>query len=217
MPISRSLPRPAILAFAALALTTLALRPISLTAQAARETAVLAGGCFWGVQNVFAHVKGVISATSGYAGGTAATADYETVSSGTTGHAESVKIVFDPRVVSYQQLLDVFFSVAHDPTQLNRQGPDVGAQYRSAVFYASDAQRRAAATRIEALRQTKTYHRPVVTQLVPLDAFFAAEAYHQDYAIHHPTDLYIVINDLPKVDRLREKFPALYRDYLAKP
>jgi peptide-methionine (S)-S-oxide reductase len=189
---------------------------LPLAAQQKRETAVVAGGCFWGIQNVYAHMKGVISATSGYAGGSAKAADYGTVSEGRSGHAESVKIVYDPGIVSFDKLLDVFFSVAHDPTQLNRQGPDVGTQYRSVIFYSGDEQRRAAEAAIARLTQSKAYARPIVTQVVPLQGFFAAEAYHQDYAILHPTEPYIVYNDLPKVERLRAKFPELYREYPPK-
>ena len=189
---------------------------LPLAAQQKRETAVLAGGCFWGIQNVYAHMKGVISATSGYAGGNAKTADYSTVSDGNSGHAESVKIVFDPSVVSFETLLKVFFSVAHDPTQLNRQGPDVGTQYRSVIFYASDEQKRSTETYIAQLTQTKAYSRPIVTQVVPLQAFFTAEAYHQDYAILHPHEPYIVFNDLPKVEHLKAKFPELYKEYPPK-
>ncbi len=181
-------------------------------AQAPRQTAVFAGGCFWGIQNLYEHVHGVISVTSGYAGGTAQGADYETVSSGTTGHAESVRIVFDPDVVSYQTLLDVFFTVAHDPTQLDRQGPDEGPQYRSVVFAADSVQRRAAATAIARLTASHAFPRPIVTEVVPFTGFYPAEAYHQDYAIRHPYDAYIVINDLPKVARLRSRFPALYQE-----
>jgi peptide-methionine (S)-S-oxide reductase len=178
--------------------------------QSPRQTAVFAGGCFWGIQNVFEHVTGVIEATSGYAGGAAATAEYETVSTGTTGHAESVRIVYDPSVVSYAQLLDVFFRAAHDPTQLNRQGPDVGSQYRSAIFFADSAQQRIAEATIARLAHARIFPRPIVTQVVPLSRFFPAEAYHQDYAIRHPDDGYIVYNDLPKVQHLRETFPALF-------
>jgi peptide-methionine (S)-S-oxide reductase len=179
------------------------------TAKAA-QTAVVAGGCFWGVQAVFEHVKGVISATSGYAGGGAKTAQYEMVSTGETGHAESVKIVYDPSQITYGQLLRVFFSVAHDPTQLNRQGPDVGSQYRSAVFYANDEQKRIAEAYIAQLAEAKSFPEPIVTQVVRLKAFYPAEAYHQDYAAHHPENPYIVYNDAPKVAHLQRQFPDLY-------
>ncbi len=175
------------------------------------QTAVFAGGCFWGIQAVFQHVKGVKEATSGYSGGTVAAPEYEEVSTGTTGHAESVKITFDPSQISYGQLLKVFFSVAHDPTQLNRQGPDTGTQYRSAIFFANEEQKRIAQAYISQLDQAKSFPRPIVTQVVPLKAFYAAEAYHQNYATLHPDNPYIAINDAPKVERLREQFPNLYR------
>jgi peptide-methionine (S)-S-oxide reductase len=174
------------------------------------ETAVLAGGCFWGIQAVFEHVKGVTQVTAGYSGGSSGTAQYETVSSGTTGHAESVRIVYDPSQISYGQLLKVYFSVAHDPTQRNRQGPDEGTQYRSAVFYSGDEQKLIAEAYIEQLNKAKVYPRAIVTQVVALKGFYPAESYHQDYAVHHPDDPYIRINDLPKVDHLRETLPELY-------
>src|SRR5437667_1638433 len=174
------------------------------------QTAVVAGGCFWGIQAVFQHVKGVISATSGYSGGAAKTAEYELVSTGETGHAESVKVTYDPSKITYGQLLRVFFSVAHDPTQLNRQGPDEGTQYRSSIFYGSEEQKRIAEAYIVQLEKAKVFRRPIVTQVVPLKAFYPAEAYHQDYAAHHPNSLYIVYNDAPKVAHLREQFPDLY-------
>jgi peptide-methionine (S)-S-oxide reductase len=159
---------------------------------------------------VFRHVKGVTSAVSGYAGGEAKTADYETVSSGTTGHAESVQVTYDPAQVSYGQLLTVFFSVAHNPTELNRQGPDHGTQYRSAIFYTSDDQKRVANAYIEQLGKAKVFGDPIVTQVVALPAFYPAEAYHQDYAARHPYQPYIAINDLPKVANLQKQFPTLY-------
>jgi peptide-methionine (S)-S-oxide reductase len=174
------------------------------------QTAVLAGGCFWGVEGVFQHVKGVIDVSSGYSGGQAATANYETVSTGRTGHAESVKITYDPSRVSYGQLLKVYFSVAHDPTELNRQGPDEGTQYRSAIFYANDEQARIARAYIEQLQRAHAFRQPIVTQVVALKAFYPAEAYHQDYLAHHPYDRYIVINDLPKIASLRQELPSLY-------
>lgn len=183
--------------------------PLSTTA--GTQTAVLAGGCFWGIQAVFQHVKGVKSATSGYSGGSAVTAEYEVVSTGRTGHAESVQIKFDPAQVSYGQLLKVFFSVAHDPTQLNRQGPDTGTQYRSAIFYANDEQKRIAEAYIAQLDQAKSFSRPIVTQVVPLTGFYAAESYHQNYATLHPDNPYIAINDAPKVEHLRQQFPELYK------
>jgi peptide-methionine (S)-S-oxide reductase len=175
-----------------------------------KETAVVAGGCFWGIQAVFQHVKGVQSATSGYSGGTVKNPDYEMVSSGETGHAESVKIVYDPSQVTYGELLRVFFSVALDPTELNRQGPDSGTQYRSVIFYGNDEQKHIAEAYIAQLDQAKVYPRRIVTQVVPLQAFYEAEEYHQNYATIHPSDPYIVFNDAPKVANLRKEFPELY-------
>lgn len=175
-----------------------------------QQTAVVAGGCFWGIQAVFQHVKGVISATSGYAGGSAKTAEYETVSTGETGHAESVQIVYDPSQITYGELLRVFFSVAHDPTQLNRQGPDEGTQYRSSIFYVSDEQKRIAEAYIAQLGQAKVFPSKIVTKVVPLEGFYPAEAYHQNYAALHPTQPYIVFNDAPKVAHLKQEFPDLY-------
>jgi peptide-methionine (S)-S-oxide reductase len=175
-----------------------------------KQTAVIAGGCFWGSQAVFQHVRGVVSATSGYSGGSAKTAEYEVVSTGETGHAESVQIVYDPSQITYGELLRVFFSVAHDPTQLNRQGPDEGAQYRSVIFYGNDEQKRIAEAYIAQLNQSRVFSRPIVTQVVPLKAFYAAEAYHQNYATNHPHDPYIAYNDAPKVEHLRQEFPDLY-------
>jgi peptide-methionine (S)-S-oxide reductase len=173
-------------------------------------TAVFAGGCFWGVEAVFKHVKGVTSAVSGYAGGSAKTAHYEIIGMGLTGHAESVEVTYDPSQISYGQLLRVFFSVAHDPTQLNRQGPDVGTQYRSAIFYADPDQQRIAQAYIDQLSNAKVFGRPIVTQLTPLNAFYRAEDYHQDYLARHPESMYIVINDLPKLNHLRQEFPQIY-------
>jgi peptide-methionine (S)-S-oxide reductase len=181
-----------------------------LAAAFAQESVVVAGGCFWGVQAVFQHVKGVTSATSGYAGGSEKTARYEVVSSGTTGHAESVRVVYDASQISLGQILKIFFRVVHDPTELNRQGPDEGPQYRSAIFYDSDRQRQIADAYIAQLGEAKAFRRRIVTQVVPLDAFYAAEAYHQDYATRHPFDPYIMINDRPKVDSLRSLYPAIY-------
>jgi peptide-methionine (S)-S-oxide reductase len=175
-----------------------------------KETAVVAGGCFWGIQAVFQHVKGVISATSGYSGGTLKNPDYETVSSGSTGHAESVQIVYDPSKVTYGELLRIFFSVAHDPTELNRQGPDEGTQSRSIIFYGNDEQKRIADAYIAQLDQAKVYGHKIVTQVVPLKAFYPAEAYHQNYFTLHPNAPYIVYNDAPKVANLRKEFPDLY-------
>ena len=173
----------------------------ALAANKGEQTAVLAGGCFWGIQAVFQHVKGVISATSGYSGGSTRNADYQIVSAGKTGHAESVKIVYDPSKITYGQLLRIFFSVAHDPTQLNRQGPDEGTQYRSSIFYDGDEQKRIAEAYIAQLEKAKVFPRPIVTQVVALKAFYPAEAYHQDYAARHPDSMYIVYNDAPKVVR----------------
>jgi peptide-methionine (S)-S-oxide reductase len=184
-------------------------------ASAKTETAVFAGGCFWGIQAVFQHMKGVVSATSGYAGGTVSTPSYERVSSGTTGHAESVRVVFDPSVVTYGQLLQVFFSVAHDPTELNRQGPDVGTQYRSALFYASEEQKKTAEAYIAQLEKARVFSQPIVTQVAPLKSFYPAEAYHQNYAELHPMEPYIMFNDAPKVANLKKRFPELYSDKLA--
>ena len=178
--------------------------------QKGEQTAVVAGGCFWGIQAIFQHVKGVISATSGYSGGEARTAQYERVSMGNTGHAESVRIVYDPSQVTYGQLLQIFFSVGHDPTQLNRQGPDEGTQYRSVIFYSSDEQKRVAEAYIAQLTDAKVFSHKIVTQVVPLKAFYPAEPYHQDYAARHPDNLYIVYNDAPKVTHLRQQFPDLY-------
>jgi peptide-methionine (S)-S-oxide reductase len=172
--------------------------------------AVFAGGCFWGIEAVFEHVKGVKKAVSGYAGGTAKTANYDSVSTGKTGHAESVQVVYDPSQISYGRLLQIFFS-SHDPTLLNRQGPDRGPQYRTAIFFASDEQQRIAQAYIEQLNKAKLFGMPIVTEVKQLDVFYPAESYHQDYAAHHPNDLYIVINDAPKVARLKEQFPQIYR------
>jgi peptide-methionine (S)-S-oxide reductase len=182
----------------------------TLTPAKSEQTAVVSGGCFWGIQAVFQHVKGVISATSGYSGGAAGTAEYESVSNGDTGHAESVKITYDASQITYGQLLRVFFSVAHDPTQLNRQGPDTGSQYRSSIFYNNDEQKRIAEAFIVQLDKAKVFPRPIVTQVVALKAFYPAEAYHQDYATRHPDSPYIVYNDAPKVAHLRQQFPDLY-------
>ena len=173
-------------------------------------TAVLAGGCFWGVDAVFKHVRGVMSVTSGYSGGSRSTAEYEIVSSGLTGHAESVRIVYDPAQISYGRLLKVFFSVAHNPTQLNRQGPDEGPQYRSAIFFANEEQKRIAQAYIDQLNQAKVFQRPIVTQVVGLTGFYEAEDYHQNYLAHHLDSPYIRMNDLPKVENLRKEFPDLY-------
>jgi len=177
-----------------------------------QETAVVAGGCFWGIQAVFQHVKGVISATSGYSGGSSKTAEYEIVSTGTTNHAESVKIVYDPSKITYGQLLQVFLSVAHDPTQLNRQDPDQGTQYRSVIFYGNDEQKKIADDYIAQLEQAKIFPHKIVTQVVPLKGFYPAEGYHQNYAALHPDNPYIARFDLPKVANLQQTYPQLYRN-----
>ena len=176
------------------------------------ETAVFAGGCFWGIQAVFQHTKGVTSAVSGYSGGWTSKPSYEMVGTGTTGHAESVQVTFDPARISYATLLKIFFSVAHDPTQLNRQGPDVGTQYRSSLFYMSDEQKKTAQAYIDELNKAHVFPRPIVTEVVKYKAFYPAEAYHQDYAELHPDEPYIAINDAPKVVNLRKQFPELYKD-----
>jgi len=182
-------------------------------ADAGLQIAVLAGGCFWGVQAVFQHVKGVSSAVSGYAGGEQKTADYETVSSGGTGHAESVRVIFDPKQVSYGKLLQIYFAVAHDPTQLNRQGPDTGTQYRSEIFPQNEAQAKTAKDYIAQLDAAHVFKKPIVTKTGTMNAaFFPAEAYHQDYLIRHPYQPYIVLNDAPKVAQLKAQFPDVWRD-----
>jgi len=195
-------------------------RPVALTAPSldaamadakTEQTAVLAGGCFWGVQAVFEHIKGVTSATSGYSGGSLKTAQYELVSTGDTGHAESVQITYDPSQITYGRILQIFFSVVHDPTELNRQGPDEGTQYRSVIFYHSDEQKRIAEAYIAQLDEAKVFRHRIVTQVVPLKAFYPAEAYHQDYFARHPDNPYIVYNDAPKLVHLREQFPNLYK------
>jgi len=179
--------------------------------QAETETAVVAGGCFWGVQGVFQHVRGVTQALSGYSGGSAANAHYDLVGTGQTGHAESVRITFDPRIVSYGQILQIYFSVATDPTQLNRQGPDFGSQYRSVIFAADDGQRKVARAYIAQLDRARVFDAKIVTRVDPLRGFYPAEAYHQDFAALHPDNGYIAENDLPKIDNLRRLFPALYQ------
>jgi len=175
------------------------------------QTAVLAGGCFWGIEAVFEHVKGVMRVESGYAGGSTDRAEYETVSSGRTGHAESVHITYDPSQITYGQLLKVFFAVAHDPTELNRQGPDIGTQYRSAVFYRNEEQKRIAEKYIAQLNAAKVFPSKIATQVAPLKAFIEAEGYHQNYLANHPNDAYIVYNDLPKLENLRKQLPELYK------
>jgi len=175
------------------------------------RVAVVAGGCFWGIQAVYQHVKGVTRATSGYSGGSADTARYEIVETGQTGHAESEQITYDASQVTYGQLLRVFFSVAHDPTTLNRQGPDEGTQYRSVIFFGDDEQKRIAESYIAQLEDARVFSRPIVTQVVPLNGFYAAEDYHQDYAANHPYDMYIMVNDAPKVSNLKKLLPDLYK------
>ena len=194
----------------AVALLTLLAAPCAMAAQM-EETAVFSGGCFWGVDAVFKHVKGVTDVVSGYSGGHAATATYEQVSMGNTGHAESVRVRFNPQQVSYSQLLQVFFRVAHNPTELNRQGPDEGSQYRSVIFYTSPAQRQVALGMIRQLDAAHVFSAPIVTQVVPLTQFYPAEAWHQNYLEDHPDEPYIVYNDLPKLELLRQRFPGLYR------
>jgi peptide-methionine (S)-S-oxide reductase len=203
------------LRFACPTLCTLALLAVVQPSAESRgnaetETAVFAGGCFWGIEGVFEHVKGVTDAVSGYAGGTTKNPTYDQVTSGATGHAESVRVIFDPAKVSYRELLEIFFSVAHDPTQLNRQGPDVGTHYRSAIFYRGEEQERVARAFIAELTRDKAFKRPIVTEVRPLEAFYVAEDYHQDYMRHHPWQPYIVIHDKPKVEELRRKFPQRY-------
>ncbi len=184
--------------------------PDKAVAAKGTQTAVFAGGCFWGVEAVFEHVKGVVDVKSGYSGGTKASADYESVSGGRTAHAEAVKITYDPSKVTYQQLLMVFFSVAHNPTELNRQGPDIGTQYRSAIFYTDEEQKNLSDAFIDAINKSKAFSSPVVTQVVQLKDFFDAEKYHQDYLFKNPNDPYIVINDKPKVEDLKKRFADLY-------
>jgi peptide-methionine (S)-S-oxide reductase len=175
------------------------------------QTAVLAGGCFWGVEAVFEQVKGVSDVVSGYAGGERSAAHYEVVGSGTTGHAESVKITYDPARITYGQLLKVFFAVAHDPTEINRQGPDEGSQYRSSIFYGNDDQKAVAEAYVRQLNNAKVFAHPIATKIVPLQGFYAAEDYHQDFLAHHPTYPYIVVNDLPKLHALKAQFPELIK------
>jgi peptide-methionine (S)-S-oxide reductase len=185
----------------------------SLATSPGKQTAVFAGGCFWGTQSVFERVKGVLKTTAGYAGGSPATATYDQVTTETTGHAESVEIVYDPSQITYGQLLRIFFSVAHDPTQLNRQGPDVGTSYRSAIFYTNDEQKRIATAYIQQLDAAKVFSHPIVTEVTPLKGFYNAEDYHQDYALHNPDNPYIKVCDVPKVKALKEQFPQLFVDY----
>lgn len=189
---------------------------VPLTTASRRETAVFAGGCFWGVQSVFQRVKGVLATTAGYSGGSAKTATYKQVITETTGHAESVEVVFDPSRITYGQLLRIYFSVAHDPTQLNRQGPDIGPSYRSAIFYTSEEQKRVAQAYIAQLDNDKIFGRRIVTEVTPLKAFYRAEDYHQDYAYYNPGNPYIQVCDRPKIEALKKQFPELFVDYKPK-
>jgi peptide-methionine (S)-S-oxide reductase len=206
--------RKSLLGLATVALGVAATMPfpdaaVDVSAGQGKQTAVLAGGCFWGVEAVFDHLKGVKDVVSGFAGGDASTAHYETVSTGRTGHAESVKITYDPSQITYGQLLKVYFSVAHDPTELNRQGPDTGTQYRSSIFYMNDDQKRVAEAYIKQLDDAKVFSKPIVTQVVPYKSFYAAEDYHQHFLANNPTNPYIVYNDLPKLAALKKQYPAL--------
>jgi peptide-methionine (S)-S-oxide reductase len=187
-----------------------------LAGTAGKETAVFAGGCFWGTQAVFERVKGVVDTAAGYAGGSAATATYDQVVTETTGHAESVEVIYDPSRITYGQLLRIYFSVAHDPTELNRQGPDVGTSYRSAIFYTNEEQKQVAAAYIGQLDAAKVFPKPIVTEVSPLKGFYPAEDYHQDYALKNPGNPYIQICDLPKIHALKEQFPDLFVDYKGK-
>ncbi len=189
---------------------------VSLASQAGKETAVFAGGCFWGVQSVFQRVKGVLTTTAGYAGGSATTATYKQVVTETTGHAESVQVVYDPSRITYGQLLRIYFSVVHDPTQLNRQGPDVGTSYRSAIFYTNEEQKRLAKEYIAQLDKQKIFAKPIVTDVTPLKGFYRAEDYHQDYAYYNPNNPYIQVCDVPKVSALKKQFPDLFVEYKPK-
>jgi peptide-methionine (S)-S-oxide reductase len=203
--------RPTVSSSAETAVRIPALSIESADATTASETVVLAGGCFWGVQGVFQHLKGVTEAVSGYAGGTKAKPSYEEVSTGATGHAESVEIKFDPHVLSYGKILQVYFSVAHNPTELDRQGPDSGTQYRSEIFFTTERQKEIATAYIAQLEAAKVFSVPIVTKIEPLRAFYPAEGYHQNYATLHPDQPYIAFNDLPKIDNLSRLFPELYR------
>jgi peptide-methionine (S)-S-oxide reductase len=189
---------------------------VPLAKQSGKETAVFAGGCFWGVQSVFQRVKGVLATTAGYSGGAAKTATYKQVVTETTGHAESVEVVFDPSRITYAQLLRIYFSVAHDPTQLNRQGPDIGTSYRSAIFYASPEQKQLAEAYIAQLDREKVFPHKIVTEVTPLKAFYRAENYHQDYAYYNPDNPYIQVCDRPKIEALKQQFPELFLDYKPK-
>jgi peptide-methionine (S)-S-oxide reductase len=186
---------------------------VPLAQNSGKETAIFAGGCFWGTQSVFERVRGVVATTAGYAGGSAATATYDQVTTETTGHAESVKVVYDPSKITYGKLLQIFFSVVHDPTQLNRQGPDVGTSYRSAIFYTNEEQRKISSEYITQLNAAGVFKKPIVTEVTPLKGFYDAESYHQDYALHHPDNPYILVCDRPKVEALKKEFPDLFQDY----
>ena len=189
---------------------------VALAQTSGRQTAVFAGGCFWGTQSVFERVKGVLDTTAGYAGGSQSTATYAQVTTETTGHAESVKVVYDPAKITYGRLLQIFFSVAHDPTELNRQGPDVGTSYRSVIFYSTPEQQKLSTTYIAQLDQEHVFKKPIVTQVVPLKGFYDAESYHQDYALHNPDNPYIQVCDRPKIEALKEQFPELFKNYTGK-
>jgi peptide-methionine (S)-S-oxide reductase len=188
----------------------------ALAQKPGKATAVFAGGCFWGTQSVFERVKGVLDTTAGYAGGSAETATYDQVTTETTGHAESVKVVYDPSKITYGKLLQIFFSVAHDPTQLNRQGPDVGTSYRSVIFYANDEQKKISTAYIAQLDAAKVFPKPIVTQVTLLKGFYDAESYHQDYALHNPNNPYIYVCDRPKVEALKAEYPELFVNYKGK-
>ncbi len=188
----------------------------ALAPKPGKVTAVFAGGCFWGTQSVFERVKGVVATTAGYAGGSASTATYDQVTTETTGHAESVKVVYDPSKITYGKLLQIFFSVVHDPTQLDRQGPDVGTSYRSAIFYTNEEQRKISTAYIAQLDAAGAFPKPIVTQVVPLKGFYDAESYHQDYALHNPDNPYILVCDRPKVEALKKEYPELFQEYMGR-
>src|ERR1700691_3070476 len=189
---------------------------VPLAQNSGKETAIFAGGCFWGTESVFERVKGVVATTAGYAGGSAATATYDQATTETTGHAESVKVVYDSSKITYGKLLQIFFSVVHDPTQLNRQGPDVGTSYRSAIFYTNEEQRKISTEYIAQLDAAKVFKKPIVTEVTPLKGFYDAESYHQDYALHNPDNPYILVCDRPKIEALKQEFPELFKDYRGK-
>lgn len=189
---------------------------VPLASAPGKQTAIFAGGCFWGTQSVFERVKGVVDTTVGYSGGAAFTATYDQVTTETTGHAESVKVVYDPSKITYGKLLQLFFSVVHDPTQLNRQGPDVGTSYRSVIFYSNEEQHRISAAYIAQLDAAKVFPKPIVTQVVPLKGFYDAEYYHQDYALHNPNNPYILVCDKPKIEALKAEYPELFQEYKGK-